>query len=92
MVANISTGNDVYGVLAYNQQKVDKGTGAVLATHIIREPTDGRCSVAETANHPTDEQFADSAQKYMEYGTPQISGKVSAKPIPSSCIGSNTNK
>lgn len=46
MVANISTGNDVYGALAYNQQKVDKGAGAVLATHIIREPTAGRCSVA----------------------------------------------
>lgn len=49
MVANISTGNDVYGVLAYNQQKVDKGAGAVLATHLIREPTDGRFSVAETS-------------------------------------------
>lgn len=93
MVANISTGNDVYGVLAYNQQKVDKGAGAVLATHLIREPTDGRFSVAETsedllrwmpshyrtekpvvhislnpdpADHLTDEQLADIAQKYME--------------------------
>lgn len=25
MVANISTGYDVYGALAFNQQKVDKG-------------------------------------------------------------------
>lgn len=93
MVANISTGNDVYGALAFNQQKVDKGAGAVLATHLIREPTDGRFSVAETsedllrwmpshyrtekpvvhislnpdpADHLTDEQLADIAQKYME--------------------------
>lgn len=93
MAANISTGNDVYGALAYNQQKVDKGAGAVLATHLIREPVDGRFSVAETAedllrwmpshyrtekpvvhislnadpaDHLTDEQLADIAQKYME--------------------------
>lgn len=51
MVANTSTGNDVYGALAYNQQKVDKGAGAVLATHLIREPVDGRFSVAETAEN-----------------------------------------
>lgn len=93
MVAKISTGKDVYGALAYNQQKVDKGGGAILTTNIIREPADGRFSVAETAedllrwmpshyrtekpvvhislnpdpaDHLTDEQLADIAQKYME--------------------------
>lgn len=49
MVANITTGKDIYGALAYNQNKVDKGKGAVLATSGIREPADGRFSVAATA-------------------------------------------
>lgn len=49
MVANITTGKDIYGALAYNQNKVDKGKGAVLATSGIREPTDGRFGVAATA-------------------------------------------
>ena len=50
MVAKITTGKDVYGALAYNQLKVDKGVGAVLATHIVREPADGRFCVAATAD------------------------------------------
>ena len=49
MVANITTGKDVYGALAYNQEKVDRGDGKVLLTHIVREPTDGRFNVAATA-------------------------------------------
>ena len=49
MVANITTGKDVYGALAYNQEKVDQGNGKVLLTHIVREPADGRFSVAATA-------------------------------------------
>lgn len=49
MVANITTGKDIYGALAYNQQKVDKGRGAVLATSGIREPADGRFGVAALA-------------------------------------------
>lgn len=49
MVANITTGKDVYGALAYNQEKVDRGDGKVLLTHIVREPADGRFNVAATA-------------------------------------------
>ncbi len=49
MVAKITTGKDVYGALAYNQQKVDKDKGKVLLTHILREPSDGRFDVATTA-------------------------------------------
>lgn len=41
MVGKITTGKDVYGALLYNQEKVDKKEGKVLATHIIREPEDG---------------------------------------------------
>ena len=49
MVANITTGKDVYGALAYNQEKVNRGDGKVLLTHIVREPVDGRFNVAATA-------------------------------------------
>ena len=49
MGANITTGSNLYGALFYNQEKVEKGVGTVLATHILREPTDGNFSVAETA-------------------------------------------
>ena len=49
MVANITTGNNLYGALFYNQEKVDKGVGTVLATHILREPVDGNFNVADTA-------------------------------------------
>lgn len=49
MVANITTGNNLYGALAYNQQKVDQEKGKVLSTHIVREPADGIFNVAGTA-------------------------------------------
>ncbi|MDD4413779.1 MAG: conjugal transfer protein MobB [Oscillospiraceae bacterium] len=49
MVANITTGSNLYGALFYNQEKVDKGVGTVLATHILREPTNGNFNVGETA-------------------------------------------
>lgn len=49
MVAKITTGNNLYGALAYNQEKVDKEKGKVLATHIVREPADGIFNVAGTA-------------------------------------------
>lgn len=49
MVANITTGSNLYGALFYNQEKVDKGVGTVLATHILREPVDGNFNVGETA-------------------------------------------
>lgn len=49
MVANITTGKDVYGALAYNQEKVNRGVADVIGTHIIREPDDGDFTVAQTA-------------------------------------------
>ncbi|HBL74297.1 MAG: mobilization protein [Bacteroidetes bacterium GWF2_42_66] len=45
MIAKITTGKDIYGVLAYNQEKVNEGLGKVLASNIIPEPEDGRFSV-----------------------------------------------
>ena len=50
MVANITTGQDIYGALAYNQRKVDRGKGTVHATSNIREPADGRFGVAALAD------------------------------------------
>ena len=50
MVANITTGKNIYGAPAYNQQKVDRGKGAVLATSNICEPPDGCFSVAVLAD------------------------------------------
>ncbi len=49
MVAKITTGKDIYGALAYNQQKVDQGEGTVLRTCGLLEPADGNFSVAQTA-------------------------------------------
>jgi hypothetical protein len=45
MIAKITTGKDIYGALAYNQEKVNEGLGKVLASNIIPEPEDGRFSV-----------------------------------------------
>jgi hypothetical protein len=48
MVAKITTGSNIYGVLA---EKVDASHGEVLATHILREPVDGRFSVVDTVDN-----------------------------------------
>lgn len=50
MVAKITAGNNLYGALAYNQEKVDQEKGKVLATHIAREPVDGIFNVAGAAD------------------------------------------
>jgi len=49
MVSKIITGSNLYGALAYNQQKVDEGLGKVLATHNIMEPADGNFVVSHVA-------------------------------------------
>lgn len=41
MIAKISHGSSLYGALSYNQEKVDKGLGKVLATNLVVEPSDG---------------------------------------------------
>ena len=42
MVAKISVGKNLYGALAYNQNKVDEGEAKILSTHLLRYPEDGR--------------------------------------------------
>jgi hypothetical protein len=45
MVADIHIGNNLYGALAYNQEKIDAGLGKILETNRIFVPADGRFSV-----------------------------------------------
>jgi len=50
MIAKINTGSNLYGALAYNQEKVDEGMGKVLATNLVCEPIDGCFSVQACAS------------------------------------------
>lgn len=47
MVADIHIGNNLYGALAYNQEKVDAGQGKILETNRIFVPADGQFSVGD---------------------------------------------
>ncbi len=47
MVAKISLGGNLYGALAYNQDKIDRGKGQILETNRVLVPADGWFSVAE---------------------------------------------
>lgn len=42
MVAKINHGSNLYGALAYNQEKVDEEKGKVLASNLVMEPADGK--------------------------------------------------
>lgn len=47
MVADIHIGNNLYGALAYNQEKIDAGLGKILETNRVFVPTDGQFSVGD---------------------------------------------
>ncbi len=47
MVAKINIGSNLYGALAYNQEKVDEGLGKILGANLVFEPTDGQFNVSE---------------------------------------------
>jgi len=49
MIAKINTGSNLYGALAYNQEKVDEGLGKVLASNLVCEPIYGHFSVVGCA-------------------------------------------
>lgn len=51
MVAKINIGSNLYGALAYNQEKVDEGLGKVLGSNLVFEPADGAFSVSECINN-----------------------------------------
>ncbi|GHT32487.1 mobilization protein [Bacteroidia bacterium] len=44
MVADIHIGNNLYGALAYNQEKIDAGLGRILETNRVFVPADGQFS------------------------------------------------
>lgn len=50
MVAKISTGQSLYGALAYNQEKVDEGHAKILAAHLVLQPEDGQFSIGDCMN------------------------------------------
>jgi hypothetical protein len=45
MVADIHIGNNLYGALSYNQEKIDAGLGKILEANRIFVPADGQFSV-----------------------------------------------
>jgi len=47
MVADIHIGNNLYGALAYNQEKIDAGLGKILGTNRVFVPADGQFSVGD---------------------------------------------
>ena len=47
MVAKINVGSNLYGALAYNQEKVNENLGKVLGSNLVFEPADGKFSISE---------------------------------------------
>jgi len=47
MVADIHKGSNLYGALAYNQDKIDKGLGQILETNRVFVPFDGQFRVSD---------------------------------------------
>ena len=47
MVADIHIRNNLYGALAYNQEKIDAGLGKILETNRVFVPADGQFSVGD---------------------------------------------
>lgn len=47
MVADIHKGSNLYGALAYNQDKIDKGKGQILETNRVFVPFDGQFRVSD---------------------------------------------
>lgn len=47
MVAKISTGQSLYGALAYNQEKVDESHAKILAANLVLQPEDGQFSIGD---------------------------------------------
>ena len=47
MIAKINIGSNLYGALAYNQEKVDEGLGKILGANLVFDPADGHFNVSE---------------------------------------------
>lgn len=75
MIANITTGKNAYGVLNYNQLKVDKGKASVLSTRLIFEDPDGKYNVSKMA-----EEFHNSMPECIRTEKPIV--HISLNPDP----------
>ena len=47
MVADIHKGSNLYGALAYNQDKIDNGKGQILEINRVFVPFDGQFRVSD---------------------------------------------
>lgn len=75
MIANITTGKNAYGILNYNQLKVDKGKASVLSTRLIFEDPDGKYNVSKMA-----EEFHNSMPECIRTEKPIV--HISLNPDP----------
>lgn len=79
MVAKINIGSNLYGALAYNQEKVDEGLGKVLGANLVFEPADGRFNVSECM-----EDFMQFVPAHFRTEKPVF--HVSINPHPDDCL------
>lgn len=75
MIANITTGKSAYGILNYNQLKVNKGKASVLSTRLIFEDPDGKYNVSKMA-----EEFHNSMPECIRTEKPIV--HISLNPDP----------
>jgi len=75
MVADIHKGNNLYGALAYNQEKIDKGKGQILETNRVFVPFDGQFRVSDCARN-----FEQAMPSQINTGKPVI--HISLNPHP----------
>lgn len=75
MIANITTGKNAYGILNYNQLKVNKGKASVLSTRLIFEDPDGKYNVSKMA-----EEFHNSMPECIRTEKPIV--HISLNPDP----------
>lgn len=75
MIANITTGKNAYGILNYNQLKVDKGKASVLSTRLIFEDPNGKYNVSKMA-----EEFHNSMPECIRTEKPIV--HISLNPDP----------
>jgi len=50
VIAKIGRSGNLYGALAYNQEKVDEGLGKILGSNLVFEAADGQFNVSESMN------------------------------------------
>lgn len=79
MIAKISSGTSLYGTLAYNQNKVDKGKGYVLNTNLIRENENGSFDINKCV-----EDFKNQMPKEYRVEKPVI--HISLNPHPNDVL------